>query len=471
MSDRHRPDDGDEDIRILGSTDDVDPSERDGGEHDPNQFGRVPIVRPDDPPPSDSGTGPALGVDEAAGDAGTTPEVSSAPPELPHWADPPTGEVPKIFESDVDEDLAAWSTVSSAQPRWRDQPSDWDDSDLSALGEDLPPVGPVDDVDDDRFDEPFADEEVGEVVTVDDEEYTQPETYTVPRDPTEPHGGRAADPYERTSSGGTATTGGRDMGQAIVVGVGLAVIAGVLFALGPKYAMALVVVVLVLASAELFTTLRRVGYTPPTLVGLAAAATLPLAAYYKGEQGLVVGVVLTLVVGLLWYLLDIGGEHAVPNLGVTLLTVVYVGVLGSFAAMLLRAPDGIGLLLAAIIGTVVYDIGGLLIGRSLGRAPVSVASPNKTVEGTLGGMALCLVATVVVTGQIAPFDGFGRAFVLGVVLAVVAPVGDLCESMLKRDLGVKDMGDILPGHGGLLDRFDTLLFALPATYYVSLLVL
>ncbi len=469
MDDRPRPDEGDEDLRILGTDDAVDDLSDGEGEHDPNLFGRVPIIRPDDPPPEVVDDDPLEGpADESPFGDEVTVADESAPPELPHWADPPTGEVPKIFESDVEEDLAAWSTVSSAQPRWRDQATDWDDSDLSALGQDLPPVGPVDDEPDEEL---YVVDEDNEIVTVDDDEFTKPETYTVPRDPAEPHGGRAADPYERNTEGGVAPASGRDMGQAVIVGVGLVVVAGILFSLGPKFAMALVVAVLVLASAELFTTLRRVGYTPPTLVGLAAAAALPLATYWKGEEGLVLGVVLTMVVGLLWYLLDIGGEHAVPNLGVTLLTVVYVGVLGSFAAMLLRAPDGIGLLLAAVIGTVVYDIAGLFIGRSMGRAPLSVASPNKTVEGTIGGMVLCLVATVVVTGQIAPFDSFGSAFVLGVVLALVAPVGDLCESLLKRDLGVKDMGDILPGHGGLLDRFDALLFALPATYYVAHMVL
>ena len=182
---------------------------------------------------------------------------------------------------------------------------------------------------------------------------------------------------------------------------------------------------------------------------------------------------LTLVVGLLWYLLDIGGEHAVPNLGVTMLSVVYVGVFGSFAALLLRGPDGTGMLLAAIIATVAYDVAGLFIGRSMGRAPLSVASPNKTVEGTIGGMVAALAAVVVIVGIVGihPFDSFGDALVLGVALAVVAPIGDLCESLLKRDLGVKDMGTILPCHGGLLDRFDGLLFALPTTYYLARVLL
>lgn len=442
MDDRPRqPDDEaqDEGFRVL-SSDEVE------GESDPNQFGRIPVVRPD--APSDEEAAP-----DAADEADDQP--SDGAPALPHWTDPPTGDVPRIF-GDTDEDLAAWSTVSSAQPRWRDQASDWDDSDLAALGEDLPPVGPPEDDPD-------------EYVTFDDEAFEQPATYSVPRDPAEPHGGRGADPYAEERV--TSPRAGRDMGQAVAVGVGLVVLAGVLFTLGAKFVMALVVVVLVLASAEMFATLRRVGYNPPTLVGLAAAAALPLAAYWRGEPGLVLAVVLTMVVGLLWYLLDIGGEHAVPNLGVTILTVAYVGVFGSFAALLLRSPHGTGLLLAAVIGTVAYDVAGLLIGRSMGRAPLSVASPNKTVEGTIGGMAAALLLTVVVTGQIHPFDSFGDALLLGIVLAVAAPAGDLCESLLKRDLGVKDMGTILPGHGGLLDRFDGLLFALPATYYLARVIL
>lgn len=459
MDDRPRyPDDEPqaEGFRVL-SSDDVE------SDADPNQFGRVPVVRPDGAPPGEpSGSEPSDPGAPSSVPADADADATTAVPSLPHWTDPPTGEVPKIFGSD-DEDLAAWSTVSSAQPRWRDQASDWDDSDFSELGQDLPPVGV-------RDDEPPE-----ELFTFDDAAAEQPETYSVPRDPSEPHGGRGADPYADTRTAPTRGGGGRDMGQAVAVGVGLVVVAGVLLSMGAKFAMALVVLVLVLAAAELFATLRRVGYNPPTLVGLAAAAALPLAAYWKGETGLVLGLFLTLVVGMLWYLLDIGGEHAVPNLGVTMLTVVYVGVFGSFAALLLRAPHGTGMLVAAVIGTVVYDVAGLFIGRSMGRAPLSVASPNKTVEGTIGGMAAALVAVVVVVGIVPGVHPFGESLMdtvlLGLVLALVAPVGDLCESLLKRDLGVKDMGTILPGHGGLLDRFDGLLFALPATYYLARVIL
>jgi phosphatidate cytidylyltransferase len=100
---------------------------------------------------------------------------------------------------------------------------------------------------------------------------------------------------------------------------------------------------------------------------------------------------------------------------------------------------------------------------------MSAASPNKTLEGLVGGWIGAILVAAVVLGWIAPWDeiGIGEKAMFGVVAALAATLGDLCESLLKRDLGVKDMGTLLPGHGGVLDRFDALLFVLPATYYAA----
>ena len=159
---------------------------------------------------------------------------------------------------------------------------------------------------------------------------------------------------------------------------------------------------------------------------------------------------------------------------VTMFGVLYIGMMGSFVGLMLKDVNGVGMMLAAVIATVGYDVGGLVIGRIAGRTPLAAVSPNKTMEGLIGGMAVSFAVTVLITGQITPFGDspgdLGSAFVLGVVAALVAPLGDLCESMIKRDLGIKDMGSILPGHGGLLDRFDALLFVLPATYYTARLL-
>ena len=155
----------------------------------------------------------------------------------------------------------------------------------------------------------------------------------------------------------------------------------------------------------------------------------------------------------------------------TLLTVVWVSLLGSYAGLLL-APSafpnrhGIAFLLGAVIATVANDIGALAIGGWLGSRPLAPnISPNKTWEGLFGGAVFSILVSTVVVGSIHPWSA-SNAALLGVVVAVVAPIGDLCESLLKRDLGLKDMGSMLPGHGGLLDRVDALLFVLPATYYL-----
>jgi phosphatidate cytidylyltransferase len=100
---------------------------------------------------------------------------------------------------------------------------------------------------------------------------------------------------------------------------------------------------------------------------------------------------------------------------------------------------------------------------------MSAASPNKTFEGLAAGWLASVLVSVVVLGYISPWDeiGIGQKAMFGVAAAIAATLGDLCESVLKRDLGVKDMGTLLPGHGGVLDRFDALLFVLPATYYAA----
>jgi phosphatidate cytidylyltransferase len=156
--------------------------------------------------------------------------------------------------------------------------------------------------------------------------------------------------------------------------------------------------------------------------------------------------------------------------GATLLGVMWIGGMGSAATAMAAMEDGRGLLFAAILATVAYDVGGYFIGKGMGHHPLSSASPNKTVEGLLGGMIAALVVTVVVVGVLnfGPWDGAAAGLLLGLGAAVAAPIGDLCQSVLKRDLGVKDMGTMLPGHGGVLDRFDAMLFVLPTVLWLAL---
>ena len=390
------------------------------------------------------------------------PAVVNPTAEMPHWADPPTGEVPRIFgagEEGGDDDLDAWSGLSG--PRWRDQDTDWDDSgyeDVSALRDDEARLGALDD----------SRTEHSDLFSFD-----EPEPAPAPERPaqvtTSIRTRQPAPPQEAPPP--RSNGGGRDMQTAVGIGAGLAVAALVVFKAGPKPALLLVTAIVALAAAEAYAVLRRAGYRPATLLGLIATVSLMFGAYSDGETAIPLIITLTVVFSFLWYLFGVVRARPTVNVAVTLFVFLWVGVLGSYAALLLALPnrEGIAFLLGAIVATAAHDIGALFFGSQMGSRPLAPEiSPNKTVEGLMGGMASAVFASVLLVGilpGIHPWTS-GKALALGIMVAVVAPLGDLCESMLKRDLGVKDMGSLLPGHGGVLDRFDALLFVLPATYYL-----
>jgi phosphatidate cytidylyltransferase len=381
---------------------------------------------------------------------------------VPHWSEPATGAVPQVggaadsvtfappdepvlAEAD-DDDMAGWADVSST-PRWADEETE------------LAPAQPLVDDAADTADDFFA---------FDDSKASKS---------AEPSLGAA---LTSTRGGGESD---RDLPVAIMVGVGLAALILAAMTVGPAAALAVVTVALGLAAVEFFNAVRIAGHQPAVLLGLAASVMMPLAVYWRGEQAMVLVIVLSLIFGSLWYLTGVGNDSAVRGLGTTLLGIIHIGLLGSFAALMLGTTVGgvdigTGLLTAAVLVTVGYDVGALAIGKAMGRTPLSPASPNKTMEGLVGGMVVAVAVGVIIgiLGKPAPFagevwgGGFGASLLLGIVAALAAPIGDLAESQIKRDLGIKDMGSILPGHGGLLDRFDGLLFVLPATYYVAVLM-
>jgi phosphatidate cytidylyltransferase len=264
---------------------------------------------------------------------------------------------------------------------------------------------------------------------------------------------------------------GANLGVRIATGIAVAVIALVLFALGTVPALALCIVVVTFAAGECFGALRRAGYHPATLLGLVGTVALMIATYTKGASAIPLVLVLIAVFTFLWYLLGVERGAPVAGAAATFLTVGWISLLGSFAALLLAPSNfphrhGIAFLLGAIIATVANDVGGLVVGGWLGRHPMAPSvSPHKTWEGWLGGLVLSVVVSAALVGAIHPWTP-GKAAVLGLMVAIVAPIGDLAESLLKRDLHIKDMGTLLPGHGGVLDRVDALLFVLPATYYL-----
>ena len=267
----------------------------------------------------------------------------------------------------------------------------------------------------------------------------------------------------------------RNLAKAVISALGFGGVAAVCFLLGRWATLILLLLLLVLASGELFGALRKVGYQPAVLVGIASVVGLPIAVYWRGAQAYPLAIGLALIATFCWYLFGVTSERPIPNIAATFFGIGYVGVLGSFGVLLLREENGIGLLLGAVVATVAYDSFAWAVGRLLGRTRLSKASPKKTVEGLIGGILGSVLACWLILGMLR-IDPWGEnpgsiahVLALGVAAAVAATLGDLCESMIKRDLGVKDMGRLIPGHGGILDRFDGLLFVLPVTWGLALI--
>jgi phosphatidate cytidylyltransferase len=408
---------------------------------------------------------------------------------LPPWTDPPTGDVPVIIpengrEDANDDDLEAWKALGDSGTRWRDAADDWSDVDeIGDLAGDLPPVGALDQTRSEQsdlysFDEEFErikSERTGAGATLADfDSGVEP-----PAAPTgTPTGaaskGRGRTGAHRPSKSQSSRTGPPDRREdenlvtRVLVGVGLLVLLAVAYAVGSKALLVLSAAIVVAAAAEAYGMLQRSGFRPATLLGLVAAVGLVFGAYWKGIETLPLAVVLVFAGSMAWYLLRIVEARPLANVAVTTTAFIWVALFGSYAAVMLRASHGKGLLLGTVVVAVATDIGGFVVGRWIGSRPMApTISPGKTVEGFIGGLVAALIAGAIVGKEVTPWGGMRHGLVLGLIIGIVAPAGDLFESMIKRDLGVKDSGSLLPGHGGLLDRFDSLLLALPAAYYIA----
>ncbi|HEU5110766.1 MAG TPA: phosphatidate cytidylyltransferase, partial [Micromonosporaceae bacterium] len=208
---------------------------------------------------------------------------------------------------------------------------------------------------------------------------------------------------------------------------------------------------------------RAGGAHPPLPPLVAGGIAMVVLAWFRGPGALALGLFVTVLAALVWRLSD-GPAGFQRDLPASTLIAVYIPFLGGFAAMLASAEDGGLRVLATLAAVVLSDTGGYVAGVFLGRHPMAPSvSPKKSWEGMAGSLAATAVGGAVLLYlllDVAPWWGA----VFGLVLSVSATLGDLAESMIKRDLGIKDMSDLLPGHGGLMDRLDSILFALPASY-------
>jgi len=376
---------------------------------------------------------------------------------LPHWTDAPTGQVPIVVAREAAQSDDPWSAIPA--PAWREGEADWvaheDQFDASILaGEEK-----VDDARPWEFVLPEEDSAEDDVALEAPRPAPLRAQRTRHRASANPLAGRAV----RQSSTSSVS-------RATGTGLMLAILVFAFFIAGPMPLTVLILAALVFASAEAYAGFRAVGAHPATILGIVAVLTLGVAVYNKGL--VVVGAVTVLLVifGFIWYMSAERKIDVLDGLGATIFVYVWVGVLGSYGIVML-APHtyvdrhGVAYLFGAVALTICNDVGALFTGRSIGRRPLNAAlSPNKTVEGTIGGTIITLIAGAVVLPLVSPWT-MTHGVEAAVAVSIVAPLGDLFESMVKRTLGLKDLGRLLPGHGGLLDRIDGLLFALPTMYY------
>ncbi len=200
----------------------------------------------------------------------------------------------------------------------------------------------------------------------------------------------------------------------------------------------------------------------PLMLG---GVVMVVVAYFFGPAALVTATAVSALVIMLW-LLRRGVPGYVQNATASVFTLIYVPFLGSFVALLLaeggtsdfdRWDDGVRGILVFILVTIASDIGGYFAGVLFGRHPMApVISPKKSWEGFAGSIAFCVAAGYGLVVYFLEGDWW-VGIALGLIAAVMATLGDLCESVIKRDLGIKDMSQVIPGHGGLMDRLDSLL--------------
>jgi phosphatidate cytidylyltransferase len=278
----------------------------------------------------------------------------------------------------------------------------------------------------------------------------------------EPSGGVSSVPEvpgvpQRTSRAG------RNLPAAIGVGLGLGVL--IIGSLVVRKELMLVIIVVAIGAGvwELRRALAQVGIHVPLVPSLVGSVSMLISAYRGGGQALIVTLGLTCVGILLWRISE-GVLDAVRDLAGGFFVAVYPSFLAGFAAMMLAAADGRARILVFLIVTVLSDVGGYAFGVLFGRHPMAPSvSPKKSWEGFAGSVLTCVGGGAIAVPLMVSGPWWGGAL-LGACVAVAATVGDLTESTIKRDLGIKDMSTILPGHGGMMDRLDSVVLVAPIAW-------
>ena len=284
-----------------------------------------------------------------------------------------------------------------------------------------------------------------------------------------------AGPVADTDAGPTEPTkkqsrAGRNLPAAIAVGaaLGFSVIAILVFV--PYVWIGVVAVAMVVATHEVVRRLRTAGYAIPVVPLLLGGQAMIWLTWPLGVAGALGAFGGTVLVCMIWRLLSGGLKDAPVNylrdVSATVFLAAWIPLFGAFGVLLVYPDDGGWRVLCLMLGVVFSDIGGYTAGVLFGKHPmVRAISPKKSWEGLCGSLVFGVTASVLAVTFLLDKPAW-VGVPLGLMLVITGTLGDLVESQVKRDLGIKDMGTVLPGHGGLMDRIDSVLPSAVATWIV-----
>jgi phosphatidate cytidylyltransferase len=266
-------------------------------------------------------------------------------------------------------------------------------------------------------------------------------------------------------SEGKAIRTGRNLPVAVAVGAGLGGVAVLtLFTLKVTF-LGLVAIAVGIALLELSQALGTRGISLPLIPIAAGGAAMLGLAYWVGEQAALAALVGTVILLLAWRLRG-GAAGYVRDLTAGVFALAYLPLLAVFVPLMLARPDGSQRTLIFVAMAVCSDVGGYFAGILIGRHPLAPGiSPHKTWEGFAGSVLVGVVGGAILLTWL--LDGqVWQGIILGAAAVTAATLGDLTESMIKRDLDIKDMGSVLPGHGGVMERIDSLLVVSPVVWFL-----
>lgn len=238
--------------------------------------------------------------------------------------------------------------------------------------------------------------------------------------------------------------------------------------LGGVALLGLLAVVIFFASKEYVKILEHKGFYPSLKIMLASEALLAIITYFDRTEYVALALTLCTFAAFMWVLFR-GRQPYIANVSTTILGFVYCGYFPLHLQLLRdisseQYHDGLGFVVMMFVAILLTDVGCYYAGTRFGKHKLApVISPNKTIEGSVGG-AICAITGALIVGYSIGVEWY-LSVIAGLICTVFAQIGDLCESLIKRDAGVKDSGNSLPGHGGFLDRTDSFVFTIPVMFY------